>query len=114
MMRASSGRLFWTSSVAGADVTREGDEVVTVTEKAKRVLKAILMASRPSSDEGLRLLPEPGGNFVVVLGTELTGDLVIEHEGYKVLLIGMEYLRILDGKTVDCRDTEDGAILFVR
>jgi len=114
MMRASSGRPFWTSSVAGADITRERDEVVTVTEKAKRVLKAILMANRPSPDEGLRLLPEPGGNFVVTLGTEPTGDLVIEYGGYKVLLIGIEYFRVLDGKTVDCRVTEDGAVLFVR
>ena len=88
--------------------------MVTVTENAKRLLKAILMARRPGSDEGLRLLPAPTGNFVVILGTELSGDLVIEYEGYKVLLIGIEYLRILDDNTVDCRDTEDGAILFVR
>jgi len=88
--------------------------VVTVTENAKRVLKAILIARRPGLDEGLRLLPDPTGNFVVILDTELSGDLVIDYEGYKVLLIGIEYLRILDGETVDCRDTEDGAILFVR
>jgi hypothetical protein len=88
--------------------------VVTVTENAKRVLKAVLMASRSGPDEGLRLLPAPTGNFVVILGTKLSGDLVIEYEGYKVLLVGIEYLRILDGKTVDCWDTEDGAILFVR
>ena len=88
--------------------------MVIVTENAKRLLKAILMARQPGPDEGLRLLPAPTGNFVVILGTELSGDLVIEYEGYKVLLIGIEYLRILDDKTVDCRDTEDGAILFVR
>jgi len=88
--------------------------VVTVTENTKIVLKAILMASRPGPDEGLRLLPDPSGNFVVVSDTELTGDLVIEYGGYKVLLIGIEYFRVLDGKTVDCRVTEDGAVLFVR
>jgi hypothetical protein len=88
--------------------------VVTVTEDAKRVLKEILMSSEPASDEGLRLLPDPRGKFVIVLGNKLSGDLVIEHEGYNVLLIGIEYLRALDGKTVDCQVTEDGAALFVR
>jgi hypothetical protein len=94
--------------------TSQGGEVVTVTENAKRVLKEILMARRAGPDEGLRLLPAPTGNFLIIFGTELSGDLVIEYEGYKVLLIGIEYLRILDGKTVDCRATEDGAVLFVR
>jgi hypothetical protein len=49
-----------------------------------------------------------------MLDTKLSGDLVVEHEGYKVLLVGIEYFRIFDGKTVDCLDTEDGVILLVR
>jgi len=85
-----------------------------VTECAKEILKAILIASEADPDEGLRLLPSPDGRFVLALDTELSGDLVIEHEGYKVLLIGVEYLRILDGKTIDYQDTRDGMVLFVR
>jgi len=88
--------------------------VITVTERAKRVLKIILLGIETGPAEGLRLLPATEGTFVLTLDTELHGDLVIEHEGYKVLLIGIEYLKILDGKTIDCQATEAGAILLVR
>ena len=88
--------------------------MITVTEGAKGTLKAILIASEADADEGLRLLPSPEGKFVLALDTELSGDLVVEHEGYKVLLIGLEYLRILDGKTIDSQDTREGMVLFVR
>jgi len=88
--------------------------VITVTERAKRALKAILIAIGGEPDEGLRLLPEPAGSFVVALSTELSGDTVIEHEEYKVLLIGVEYFKILDGKTIDCQNTENGVVLFVQ
>lgn len=88
--------------------------MITVTERAKEELRSILIASEADPDEGLRLLPRPGGGFVLTVGDELSGDLVIEYEGYKVLLIGIEYFRTLDGKTVDCGDTEDGTVLFVR
>ena len=88
--------------------------MVTVTERAKEELKAILIASRADPDEGLRLLPRSDGRFELVLDAELPGDQVVEYQGYKVLLIGIEYLRILYGKTVDCQARKDGAILFVR
>ena len=88
--------------------------MITVTEDAKRVLKNILIDSEADPEKGLRLLPSPDGKFVLALDTELHGDLVIEYEGYKVLLIGIEYVKILDGKTIDCQATEVGAVLFVR
>lgn len=88
--------------------------MITVTESAKEELKAILLSHEAESDEGLRLLPSPDGRFVLALDSELRGDQVIEYEGYKVLLIGIEYFRILDGKTMDCQGTKDGAILFVQ
>lgn len=88
--------------------------MITVTEHAKEELKNMLIAAEAEPDEGLRLLPGPDGRCVLALDTELSGDLMIEHEGYKVLLIGIEYFRIFDGKTVDYLDTERGAILLVR
>lgn len=91
-----------------------GGRVITVTERAKEELKAILIASEADSDEGLRLLPSPDGRFVLALDSELLGDQVVEYEGYKVLLVGIEYFKILDGKTVDCQDTQHGMVLFVR
>ena len=77
-------------------------------------MKAILIASEADPDEGLRLLPSSDGRFALTLDTELSGDSVIEHEGYKILLVGIEYIRILGGKTIDCQDTRDGMLLFVR
>lgn len=88
--------------------------MITVTERAKEELEAILLSHEAEADEGLRLLPSPDGRFALMLDTELSGDQVVEYEGSKVLLIGLEYLKILDGKTVDCHDTEDGTVLLVR
>lgn len=88
--------------------------MISVTEYAKQVLKSILLATEADSDEGLRLLPSPDGVFVLTLDSELPGDQVVEYEGFKVLLVGIEYFRILNGKTIDCQDTKDGKVLFVQ
>lgn len=88
--------------------------MISVTEHAMNVLKTILIAMEADPDEGLRLLPSPDGEFVLALDSQLPGDQVVEHEGFKVLLIGIEYFRFLNGKTVDCLETEDGDVLFVR
>ena len=88
--------------------------MISVTEHAKQVLKSTLIATEADPDEGLRLLPSPSGEFVLTLDSELPGDQVVEYEGFKVLLIGIEYFRFLNGKTVDCEDTEDGEVLLVR
>lgn len=87
--------------------------MITVTERAKEELKAILIDIEADREQGLRLLPTPRG-FALTLDTELPGDQVVEYEGHKVLLVGMEYFSTFDKATVDCRDTENGAVLFVR
>ena len=86
--------------------------MISVTENAKKVLKTMLMAKEADPEKGLRLLPAEG-EFVLALDTELTDDQVVEYEGSKVLLVGIEYFKLLDGKMVDCRDTEDRTELFV-
>lgn len=78
------------------------------------MLKTILVTSEADLDEGLRLLPSPDGTFVLAIDTELSGDEVVEYEGFKVLLVGIEYHKILDGRTVDCRYTGDQPVLLVR
>lgn len=88
--------------------------MVAVTESAKQQLKYILIVSEADPDEGLRLLSSPDGVFVLALDTGMSGDQMVEYEGSKVLLVGIEYLRILEGKTVDCRGTRHGMVLFVR
>jgi Fe-S cluster assembly iron-binding protein IscA len=87
--------------------------VITITERAKEELREVLIAAEAEPQEGLRLLPTTDGVFELMLDTEMSGDLVVEHEGYKVLLIGLEYFKFLNGKTLDCSDTEVGAVLFV-
>jgi len=87
--------------------------MITVTERAKEELKLILIASKAAPEEGLRLLPSPDGRFALGIDTEMSGDQVVEYEGYKVLLVGIEYFKILDGKTVNCQDTREGTVLFV-
>ena len=89
-------------------------EVITVTERAKEELKAMLITAEAEPDEGLRLLPRPDGRFELMLGTELSGDQVVEYEEAKVLLVGIEYFKLFEAKTVDCQDTVDGTALFVR
>jgi len=76
--------------------------MITVTERAKEELKSMVIAAEGKPDEGLRLLPRPDGRFELMLDTELSGDQVVEYEGYKVLLVGIEYLRMLNDKTIDC------------
>jgi Fe-S cluster assembly iron-binding protein IscA len=87
--------------------------VITITERAKEELREVLIAAEAEPYEGLRLLPTSEGVFGLMLDTEMSGDLVIEYEGYKVLLIGLEYFKFLNGKTLDCSDTDVGTILFV-
>jgi hypothetical protein len=88
--------------------------MISVTEHAKHALKSKLVEIEADQDKGLRLLPSPNGEFVLALDIHLSGDQVVEYEGLKVLLIGVEYLRFLNGKTVDCEETEDGEVLLVR
>jgi len=45
---------------------------------------------------------------------ELSGDLIVEYEGFKVLLVGIEYLKILSGETIDCDYSREEPVLFVR
>ena len=88
--------------------------MISVTEHAKQVLKSILIDMEAGLDKGLRLLPSPNGEFVLALDILRSADQVVEYEGLKVLLIGVEYFRFLNGKTIDCEETENGEVLLVR
>jgi Fe-S cluster assembly iron-binding protein IscA len=88
--------------------------MITVTERAKEKLKAILVDTGASTDEGLRLLPTENEGFALAMDTEMSADQVVEYEGYKVLLVGIEYFQLLNGKTLDCQNTEEGMVMFVR
>ena len=48
------------------------------------------------------------------IDTELSGDQVVEYEGYKVLLVGIEYFKLLETRTIECQDTAEGTVLVVQ
>jgi hypothetical protein len=60
------------------------------------------------------LFPTETERYILGLDTEMSADQVVNYDGYKVLLVGIEYSRLLDGKILDCLNTEDGITLFVQ
>jgi len=89
--------------------------VITVTEDAKKVLMSILLVvAEADPDEGLRLLPIADGSFALAIDTQLSGDLIVEYQGFKALLVGLEYINLLSGKTIDYDCGREEPILFVR
>lgn len=87
--------------------------MLTVTTEAKQLLLEALLANTDDPEIGLRLALGPGGQLALVLDKESEGDQVIEHKGSKVLLVGAELAFVVDGVTIDVRDTEDGPRLIV-
>lgn len=87
--------------------------MLTVTSEAKQLLLEALLANTDDPEVGLRLALGPGGQLALVLDKEAEGDQVVEHEGSKVLLVGAELAFVVDGVTIDVRDTEDGPRLIV-
>ena len=88
--------------------------MITVTDNAKQFLKELLLAQTDDPDFGLRLTLEPQSKqFGLTLGKEAQGDQVVEHDGSKVLLVGHELGTIIEGVTIDTRDTADGPKLVI-
>lgn len=87
--------------------------MLTVTNGAKQLLLEALLANTDDPAVGLRLALGPGGQLALVLDKEAEGDQVVEHKGSKVLLVGAELAFVVDGVTIDVRDTEDGPRLIV-
>jgi len=88
--------------------------MITVTDSAKEHLKNILLAHSDDLDFSLRLVAKPAGRLGFVLESEAKeDDQVVEHEGTTVLLIGHELMPIVEGLTLDVRDTAEGPELFI-
>jgi len=87
--------------------------MVTVTENAKQQLKETLLANSDDPETGLRLSFKSPGQFGLVLDKEHKGDQVVEHEGSKVLLVGLEIVEQLQGATLDVGDTPEGTKLVI-
>ena len=87
--------------------------MVTVTESAKGLLKEILTAHSDDPKMGVRLASDPQGQLGIVLGKEEPGDLVVEYQGVKALLVASELAPALEEVTLDVEDTDDGPKLAV-
>jgi len=87
--------------------------VIAVTERAKDELKRVWSANVGDPEVGFRLTPAAVGEYHLVPDREKEGDHVVEHEGAKILLIDEKLARILEGVTVDYRETASGPCLVV-
>lgn len=91
--------------------------MLTVTDTAKDYLKEKLGAytQNPKACTRLVLVPPENKQLNLVLdeGGENQGDQVIEHGGVKVLTIAPELEPMLDGVTLDVKDTEKGQQLVI-
>ncbi|MDD4985337.1 MAG: hypothetical protein PHQ43_06040 [Dehalococcoidales bacterium] len=82
--------------------------MLTVTEKARQVLRGKLLEFTDNPDVGLRLSPGTSAHSVLVFSREEPGDHVVMHEGAKVLLLAPEVRLRLGNVTMDVEDTPGG------
>lgn len=88
--------------------------MVFVTERAKEILLRIrISAEVVESQVALRLRRNPTGRLEIVPDLERPGDVVVEHCGAKVLLVGREEVRRFGRATIDCESVPGGAELIV-
>ena len=75
--------------------------MVKVTDKAKEELKKLLLLRAEDPETGIRLSYGALGQFGLVLSREKDGDDVVRCDSSKVLLVGNEFMGLLDGITID-------------
>jgi hypothetical protein len=85
--------------------------MLTVTEGAKEKLKSRLMRLKTGSGKTIRLVPSPKkpGKWKMIWDRERPADQVVESkDGFKILLVGAELVRAVEGMVVDFRTTPEG------
>lgn len=76
--------------------------MVHVTERAKEDIRRALTAEGVNDPEiGLRISRLESGDYTLTPDSEKEGDLVVEHEGAKVMLLDKGVSEALDGMTID-------------
>jgi hypothetical protein len=84
--------------------------MIHVTQHARdALLNKKRLANIADPDVGLRLASSPDGKLGLVADRQKAGDEVVRHKDSTVLLVdpGMSAL-VLRGRTVDCRQSDDG------
>lgn len=87
--------------------------MLTVTENAKQLLKETLREHSDNPETSIRLSLGEEGQFGIALDVESEGDQVVEYEGDKVLLIASAMSTVLESRTLDVQDTEEGPRLVI-
>lgn len=86
--------------------------MMTVTDNAKRQLKQIRDARVLEPGKYLRLATPPTwpgeGDFGIVIDEEREGDVVVEDEGAKLLLIDPVLFQVMRNAVFDCQDSPYG------
>jgi Fe-S cluster assembly iron-binding protein IscA len=87
--------------------------MLTVTEIAKQMLKETLQEHSDDPETSIRLSLQEEGQFGISLDSESEGDQVVEYEGSKVLLVAPALSNVLEGRTMDVHDAEEGPKLYI-
>jgi Fe-S cluster assembly iron-binding protein IscA len=87
--------------------------MLTVTERASRELKQVLDTVERETNQCLRLITDPQGNFRLTLDIPRKGDQVVKHGEEAVLLIEPRIAQYLEGAVLDVEDTPTGPSLVI-
>jgi Fe-S cluster assembly iron-binding protein IscA len=90
-----------------------GQEMIGVTERAKRELKGILTNNVDHPFACLRLRLNDRGRLGLGIDVEMPDDKVIEYEGSKLLLVEQELASNLEDITIDVEDGDEGSQLVI-
>ena len=87
--------------------------MITVTKRARDMLRSILASKVDNPQAGLRLTTDGQGQFGLRVDVETRDDKVVKHKGSKVLLVEKGLADSLDGVTLDVEYTPEGTKLAV-
>lgn len=90
----------------------DGQRMITVTDNAKKQLKQLQVTRVLEPGKYLRLATPPTwsgeGDFGIVIDEEREGDVVVEDEGTKLLLIDPVLFQVMRNAVFDCQDSPSG------
>ena len=87
--------------------------MITVTERAKKELREILHSKVDWPGACLRLMDRGQGKIGFGIDIEAPGDLVVEYDGSKLLVVAPELAPGLKGITLDVDEMPEGARLVI-
>jgi len=87
--------------------------MLVVTEQARDELKKLLTAKVDWPGARLRLMDRGGGKLGLGIDVETPGDIILEHEGTRLLLVEAGLASRLDGVTLDVDSGAGGAGLVI-